>query len=142
MGLRMRSAKNEMLGRVPLFAACVPHELALIESIADEATVEAGRVLVREGRYGGEFFVVIEGSATATRGGEPLATFGPGSFFGEMALLDGGVRTATVTAVSDMRVLVLDPRSFTRLVDETPTVARAMLRTLSERLRTLEELWI
>ncbi len=142
----MRSAhhshKAEMLSRVPLFGACTRDELARIESITDEVDVEEGRVLVREGRVGGEFFVVVSGTAAATRGDQPLATFGPGAFFGEMALLDGRPRSATVVAQTPMRLLVLEPRSFARLIDETPTVARRMLTTLAERIRSLDETWL
>ncbi len=81
-------------------------------------------------------------NATASQGDQDLATFGPGSFFGEMALLDGGPRSATIVADEPMHLLVVDPRNFARLVDETPTVARKMLRVLAERVRALEEAWL
>ncbi len=84
----------------------------------------------------------MSGRATAFQGDQDLATFGPGGFFGEMALLDGGPRSATVVADEPMHLLVVDPRNFVRLVDETPTVARKMLRVLAERVRTLEEAWL
>lgn len=142
MALRTRSKKFEMLSQVPLLSGCTPAEIALIEKIVDEVDVEPGRVLAHEGRQGGEFFIVASGTATASRNGQTLASFGPGSFFGEMSLLDGGARSATVTAETQMHILVLDPRAFLQLVEKTPTVARAMLRELAQRIRKLEETWL
>lgn len=142
MALRTRSPKFEMLAQVPLLSGCTPAEIGLIEKIVDEVDVEPGRVLAQEGRHGGEFFIVVSGTATAARNGQTLATFGPGAFFGEMSLLDGRPRSATVTAQTSMHILVLDPRAFLQLVEKTPTVARAMLRELAGRIRSLEETWL
>jgi CRP/FNR family cyclic AMP-dependent transcriptional regulator len=103
-----------------------------------EVSVPAGRVLCREGGPGHEFFVLEEGSATVTVGGAQVATFGPGDFFGELALLDGsGARTATVTAESDAQVLVLTAAEFRSLLESEPTVAVRMLPAIGRRLRAV-----
>ena len=139
MARRTRTNKTQLLKNVSLFSACSTKELARIAALADEADVEAGRVLTREGTPGGEFFIIAEGKATASLRKKKLASFGPGSFFGEMSLLDHGPRSATVTADTDMHLLVVDPRSFASLIDDVPSVARKIMRTLAERLRNSEK---
>lgn len=136
--LKRKDEKIDLLRNVTLFKACNDKELAHIASIADVVSMSDGTVLCEEGKVGGEFFVVADGKASATLRGELLATYGPGSFFGEMSLLDHGPRAATVTAESDMSLLVLDPRAFDSLIKETPSVAYKVLRTLAERLRLAE----
>jgi CRP-like cAMP-binding protein len=74
-----------------------------------------------------------------TRGGRGIGTLGPGDFFGELALLSGGPRSATVTATSAVHLMMLAPAQFERVLDEEPAVRRAVLRALGERLRTLEK---
>jgi CRP/FNR family transcriptional regulator, cyclic AMP receptor protein len=95
-------------------------------------------VLTRQGQPGWEFFVIAEGEAKASMRGRGTVALKAGSFFGEMSLLDGGPRTATVTAETDMRLLVLSSRSFSALIDEVPTVGRRVLQTMAERLRAAE----
>lgn len=136
--LKRKDEKIELLRNVSLFRACNDKELAHIANIADVVTMPDGAVLCEEGKVGGEFFIVADGKATATLRGDLLATFGPGSFFGEMSLLDHGPRAATVTAESEMTLLVLDPRAFDSLIKDTPSVAYKVLRTLAERIRDLE----
>jgi CRP/FNR family transcriptional regulator, cyclic AMP receptor protein len=140
MALRRRgkNAKLELLGRVSLFSACNRGELARIASLADQVEAKAGSVLTREGEPGSEFFVIAAGNGKAAVKGRKVASLGPGSFFGELALLDQGPRTATVSAESDMELLVLDSRSFSALIEETPTVARKIFRELARRLRAAE----
>src|SRR4051794_1062590 len=117
-----RDAKIRLLGSVALFSTCAKHELRRIAALVDEIEVPKERTLTREGNPGREFFVVVQGSATARRGGRKVATIGPGSFFGELALLDQGPRAATVTADTDMQLLVLTSREFSSLLDEMPSV--------------------
>lgn len=131
--------KVGLLAQVPLFAACSPAELNHVAYLADERHVTNGEVLIREGEVGGDFFLVVEGTARVTKHGEELRELGPGAFFGELALLDLGPRTATVTAVTDMRLLTIAPRGLASMLMEHPTVALKMLRTLSERLRSVED---
>ncbi|MGH2978758.1 MAG: cyclic nucleotide-binding domain-containing protein [Solirubrobacterales bacterium] len=140
MALRRKGkdAKMRLLNDVALFRPCTKSELARIASLVDEVEAPEGKTLTREGESGWEFFVVAEGKATARRGGRKVAEIGPGSFFGEMSLLDEGPRSATVIADTDMHLLVLSSRSFSSLIDEVPAVARRILRGMAERLRSSE----
>lgn len=140
MPLRRQSknAKVELLRGVALFSQCSNRELTRIASLADEIQVPKGKALTRQGEPGREFFVVIDGKARATVRGRKGTKLGPGSSFGEMALLDQGLRSATVTAETDMDLLVLDSRSFSTLIEEVPSVARKVLRAMAERLRAAE----
>lgn len=131
--------KKELIKNTSLFSACNTKEVSAIASLADEVDVPAGYELAHEGRIGREFFVIADGEAKVSRGGRKVVTLGPGSFFGEMALLDQGPRTATVTAQTPMRLFVLDSRSFSSLIEAAPPVARKMLRALAQRLRTAEK---
>ena len=133
-----RDAKLDLLGNVRLFSTCNKRELARIASLVDEVEAPKGKVLVRQGDPGRECFVIAEGKAKATMRGKGTAMLGPGSFFGEMSLLDQGPRSATVTAESDMRLLVLGSREFSALINEVPPVAARIMRGLAERLRAAE----
>jgi CRP/FNR family cyclic AMP-dependent transcriptional regulator len=137
MSLR-HDALSDHLAQVSLFGGCTRKELQKLASITTETGVPAGRVLCQEGEIGTEFFVVVEGTATVTIAGDYVATVGPGGFFGEMALLDGGARVATVTAITDMQVLVMSRREFVTLLAAVPTVSRRMLEALGARLRTAD----
>src|ERR1700676_1326557 len=95
---RRSNERLELLRGIGLFSSCHWSELSRIGSLSTMVEVPQGTVLVQEGRPGREFFVVVDGAATASRRGVWLADFHAGSFFGELALLDGGVRTATVVA--------------------------------------------
>jgi CRP/FNR family cyclic AMP-dependent transcriptional regulator len=133
-----KDTKVRLLSGVPLFSACSRGELGRIASLVDQLEVPAGKVLAREGDPGWEFFVVCEGRATATKRGRKVGSLGRGSFFGEMSLLDEGPRSATVTAETDMQLLVLTSRSFSDLIADNPSVSRKLLRGLAERLRAAE----
>jgi CRP/FNR family transcriptional regulator, cyclic AMP receptor protein len=135
---RDRDAKVELLRGVSLFSACSGRELTRIASLADEIAVPEGRVLIRQGRPGREFFVIVDGRAKVSARGKRATTIGPGAGFGEMSLLDQGPRTATVTAQSDMYLLVLDSRSFFSLIEEVPSVANKIFRVMAARLRQAE----
>jgi CRP/FNR family transcriptional regulator, cyclic AMP receptor protein len=141
MALRRRSRndKVELLRGVSLFSACSGRELHRIASLADEIDVPSGRVLVRQGDPGREFFVIVEGKAKVSARGKKGVMLGPGSGFGELALLDQGPRSATVTADTDMHLLVLDSRSFFSLIEEVPSVAGKVFRAMAQRLRTAEQ---
>jgi CRP/FNR family cyclic AMP-dependent transcriptional regulator len=135
---RNKDAKVKLLSRVPLFAACSKSDLSRIASLADQIEVPAGKVLTRQGEPGWECFITVAGKARASMRGRRNVSFGPGSFFGEMSLLDGGPRSATVIADTDMCLLVLDSRSFSSLLDQVPTVRRNVMRGMAERLRESE----
>ena len=137
-GRQGRDAKIRLLSGVALFSSCAKHELRRIAALVDELEAPKGKTLAREGDTGSEFFVVVDGTATATRRGRKVATIGPGSFFGELALLDQGPRAATVRADTDMQLLVLTSRAFSTLLEDTPSVSRRILRGMAERLRASE----
>lgn len=130
--------KARLLARVPLFSHLDGKALAHVETLVDSVDVKAGTILMTEGRIGQEFFVVLEGSIDVTRGGSPLATLGPGDYLGEIALLDDGPRTATATAATDARLLVLAHREFHTLIDQYPGIRTAVLQSLAERVRRLD----
>ena len=130
-----RDAKLERLAALPLFSGSGRRDLERIARRCTEVSVPAGRVLCREGEAGLEFFVLESGSVTVTRGGTPVTTLGPGDFFGELALLDGGTRNATVTAETDVDVIVLSRQEFAELLDEEPAVAARMMPAIGARLR-------
>ena len=140
MALRRKSkdTKLELLGQVELFRHCRKTDLSRIAALVDEVEAPQGKTLTREGELGWEAFVVAEGQATARRGNRKLATIGPGSIIGEMSLLDRGPRTATVTADTDMHLLVLSSRALSQMLDEVPAVGRRILSGMAERMRELE----
>ena len=133
----MADSRIEMLKSVPLFAECDDKQLAFIATQVDEVDFVAGRDLCREGAAGGEFFIILSGTAEVRRQGRHLRELGPGDFFGEIALLDGGPRTATVTALSPMRCLVLSRGQFQSVIRQNALIAVSVLQTLGERLRAL-----
>jgi CRP/FNR family cyclic AMP-dependent transcriptional regulator len=111
----------------------------MLANISDELQVESGRVLMSQGDAGQEAFVIEEGAAEVVRDGQLLATVGPGSYVGELALIDAGPRSATVTATTPMRVLVIGTREFSTLLDEVPGLARRVLVSTARRLRAANE---
>jgi CRP/FNR family transcriptional regulator, cyclic AMP receptor protein len=129
-----RNEKVEWIRHVPLFMQCSKRELAQIAGIADEIDLREGKVLIREGERGREFFVLLEGNAEVTKDGRRINTLGPGDFFGEIALVSQSPRTATVTATSPVHTLVITDRSFRRLLDDQPEIQRKVLVALAERL--------
>jgi CRP-like cAMP-binding protein len=129
-----RNAKMDLLKRVPLFSGCSKKELGSLALSADELDLNEGHVLTREGRPAREFFVLVEGTVRVTRDGRELADLGAGDWFGEIALLTNTPRTATVTATSPVRVLVITDRSFRRVVQDMPSIAVKVLASVGERL--------
>jgi CRP/FNR family cyclic AMP-dependent transcriptional regulator len=129
-----RNAKIELLKKVPLFAGCSKGELHELALVADEIDLREGRTLVREGHSGREFFVLVEGTVRVSRKGRKLTDLGPGDWFGEIALLTKTPRTATVTATSPLRVLVITDRSFRHVVESMPSIGIKVLASVGERL--------
>jgi len=124
----------DRLKGVPLLEACTAEELDRIATLAEEIEVPAAEVLTHEGEREALFYIVATGTATVTREGHKLTTLGPGAFFGEVALLTHGPRTATVTADTAMKLLRLDERSFTALLRDAPTVGQKILEGVAKRL--------
>ncbi len=129
-----KNAKVELLKKVPLFAGCTKAELRELALVADEASLREGVVLTKEGSTGREFFVLVDGTVRVSRKGRKLAELGPGDWFGEIALLTSVPRTATVTATSPVRVLVIGDRRFRGTVETMPSIALKVLASVGERL--------
>jgi CRP/FNR family cyclic AMP-dependent transcriptional regulator len=134
-----RTRRRDALATVALFERCTKKELDAVAELTTEISLEAGRVLCREGEVGGEFFVIVDGTATLAQRGRDIRGVGAGSAIGEMALLDGGPRTATARAATPMTVLVLNRREFDALLERAPSVARKLLVVLGGRLRAAEK---
>ena len=130
----MATADVSDLAAVPLFASLAEPELNEIAAWFEVKEVGAGVRLVGEGTTGTTFFVLAEGRADVTAGGERIASLGSNEFFGEMALLGLGRRTATVTTTSEARVLVIVGDDFRRLRSRFPAVAAQIEATMAERL--------
>jgi CRP/FNR family transcriptional regulator, cyclic AMP receptor protein len=135
-----RDQRNDILRRVDLLSGCTPAELRRIAALLTEIDVDAGTVLTQEGKQGAEFFIILEGYASVVRNNVLLATLGPLQFFGELALLDGGVRTATVVATTDLHLFVLSRTEFKKLWQSFPSVSARMLHALATRIRRVDEL--
>jgi CRP-like cAMP-binding protein len=125
----------ERLRAVNLFAGCTEDELRRIDRFTTESQVAAGRVLCQEGVVGRQTFVILDGEAVITIGGVEIARVGAGSIVGEMAVLDGAMRSATVIAATPMRVLALSGPELEELLSQVPKVTRRVLAALSGRLR-------
>lgn len=130
-----RDPKLSRLDSIPLFTGCDRREIRAIGRLGDLTRRDRGTVLIEQGHSGREVFIIVDGSVTVSRNGEAVATLGPGEVVGEVAVLDRGRRTATVTADTPVEVLVFDPRSFASLLHEAPVVARRMLAETATRLR-------
>ena len=126
--------KVKLLGQVPFFAGLSKKELEQVATIADELDFPAGKVLIREGDRGREFFVLVEGTVEITRGGETLDTRDAPEFFGEIALVVDRPRVATVTTVTPTLALVLTDRAFKSLLQRSPEIALKVLQAVGERL--------
>ncbi len=131
-------AKRDVVGqlsRVPLFSGCSRKDLQTIARVVKDIDHSSDTVIAREGEPGVGLFVIVDGTADVTIGGKKKASLGPGDFFGEIALLDGGPRTATVTATSDIAMLGLTEWVFRGLMQEHPTIAVKTLQQMAARLR-------
>ena len=129
-----KNAKVDLLKRTPLFSECSKAELGALALTADELDLRDGTVLTEEGRAGREFFVLIEGTVSVTQKGKSIGDLEPGDWLGEVALLTDTPRTATVTATSPLRVLVLTDRAFRQAVKGMPSIALKVLDKVGERL--------
>ncbi len=130
-----RDGKLEHLAKVRLFSTLNKRELAVIGKAADVVNAKAGTAIVTEGAIGHEFYLILSGTASVRRNGRKIARLTVGDYFGEMALLDKGPRSATVTAETDLELAVISQREFLGVLDEVPTVAHKLLVTMAGRLR-------
>ena len=129
-----KDAKIELLKRVPLFERCSKRELAQIAALADELDLPSARDLTREGAGGWEFIVLVEGEADVVRKRRVINELGPGDFVGEIALLTGRPRTATVRTRGPSRILVLTASAFRTLMHDVPSIKDKILAALAARL--------
>ncbi len=129
---------KDYLKDVTFFSACTSKELELIARATTRLSFAAGDVLAREGRGGHELMVIVDGEARVSIAGRPIATLSPGECFGEIALLDRGPRTATVTADTALTVEVIGQHEFETLIDGAPHLCRGLLIGLARRLRAAD----
>jgi CRP/FNR family cyclic AMP-dependent transcriptional regulator len=134
-----RDARILHLQRVPLFAGFDEDELGRVAELSRIAEVRAGTMVTQTGEPGDSFFIIIDGSVAVRPPGGAGSELQPGDFFGEMSLLDGEPRSATIVATTDLRLLIVDRSHFWRLLDEAPDLARRILTILSRRVRRLEQ---
>ena len=133
-----RDEKLDLLRTVPLFSGMRDKELERVAALADIVDLPADRQIMTQGARGAEMFIVVSGSARVERDGTSLGVKGVGEILGEIALLDGGPRTATVTLAEPSRMLVLARREFRELMDEFPEVRLQVLEAAALRLRALD----
>jgi len=134
-----REEKIRLLERVPIFEGCSTRQLRAVADISKVVEVPERTVLTRQGEPGEEFFIIVDGTALVTLSMTRRHRLKPGEFFGEMSLLDGGPRSATVKAETDLRVLVINRAHFWELIRAVPELTQQMLVGLSRRLRELEK---
>ncbi len=126
------------LSEISIFKECSAKELKSISRLLTQVRVKPGSVLTKQGEPGREFMIILEGQATVRRDGKVLATLGPGDFFGELAVIAGVPRNATITADTDMIVDALNRREFSSLLDESPKIAKKILVGAVTRLHENE----
>jgi CRP/FNR family cyclic AMP-dependent transcriptional regulator len=129
-----KDAKVELISRVPLFARCSKKELRMIANLADQIEWPEGKTLIKEGRPGSEFFILIEGTASVSQGGSKLRDLLAGDWAGEIALISDVPRTATVVTTSPIRALVMTRGGFSQLMTDSPSIAAKVLAGLGERV--------
>jgi CRP/FNR family cyclic AMP-dependent transcriptional regulator len=130
----MTAEATELLGRVPLFSGLDPRELETISRTVHERTFNAGDTVAEEGQGGVGFFVIKSGEAKVSVGGDEVRRLGPGDYFGEIALISEGSRTATVTAESELQCYGLTPWEFRPLVQTNAGIAWKILQALAKQV--------
>jgi CRP-like cAMP-binding protein len=131
-----RDRKIELLRQVSIFERASKNELARVGAIASEEQYPQGVALVREGQYDDGFFIVLQGEVDVRRRGRLLRTLGRGEFFGEIALLARGPRTATVTTGTPVEVLRITGKDFRKVLKASPTLSLKVGEALADRLST------
>ena len=129
-----RNQKVELIRHAPLFANCSKRELEEIAHLADEIDLNQGKEMTRQGSPGREFFVLLEGEADVAKDGRVINQLSAGDFFGEIALVSDSPRTATVTATTPVRALVITDRDFRHLLKDQPEIQTKVLAALAARL--------
>ncbi len=130
----IRDSYLRHLASVPVFSNCTKRQLQEIGKVADELILPVGKVLARQGEVGFEMFILLDGTAEVTRDGQRVATVTVGDVVGELAVLSGHPRNATVTAETELGVLVLTHRGLDQLLDDIPGLAKHMLYEVTARI--------
>jgi CRP/FNR family cyclic AMP-dependent transcriptional regulator len=128
----------DQIRSVPLFSGFGDKELQRVAAIAKEVEFSAGKIIAKQGESGVGFHMIAAGEATVSVDGVDHATLGAGTYFGEISLIDGGARSATVTAKSDLKTISLTSWDFNALLDEYPELSRLLLIQVCRRLRSVE----
>jgi CRP/FNR family transcriptional regulator, cyclic AMP receptor protein len=131
---RIPKQQIDFLRAVPLFSGCSQAELRHVATLGTPVSAEEGAHLTTQGEPGREFFLVLDGTASCRIGTKEVKRFTKGGYFGELALLHGGRRTADVVAVTPMELLVFDSREFRSMLATMPGISVKMLANLAERL--------
>lgn len=132
-------ARIRHLQRVPLFSGFDEDELRRVAALSRIVEAPVGTVVTQIGEPGDSFFIIIDGAMAVRTPVGAGSQLQPGDFFGEMSLLDGEPRSATIVATTDVRLLIVDRSHFWRLLNETPDLVSRMLTILSRRVRRLEQ---
>jgi CRP/FNR family cyclic AMP-dependent transcriptional regulator len=135
----VRDDKVEHLSTVPMFKRCSQTQLRAVAKVAGTFQAPAGMILTRAGEPGNQFFLIVEGTARVQVSPRRQARLAPGDFFGEMSLLDGEPRSATVIAETPLRLLFITRKNFATLLAEVPDLPLRILTTLSRRVREAEQ---
>ena len=130
-----KRAGTQLLAGVPLFAGLPTKHLKRIRDLAEPADYMAGASLVKEGTEGDAFFVILEGLAKVVVGKRTINRLMPGDYFGEISLLDGGLRSASVVSETPLKVLVIDRARFLKLIESEGSIAIALLETTARAIR-------
>lgn len=135
---RNQSEKVQHLSEVPMFRQLSQAQLRRLAKHVDEVTVDEGKVLAREGSKERELLIVVDGQATVRRNDRKIAQLSVGDVIGEMSLVDDEPRSATVTADSDMTLLVIASREFQPLLEDVPGMAKGIMKAMAKRLRVAD----
>ena len=130
-----KSAMRDLIANLSLFASCSKRELSLLAGIAEQVEAPPGTVVCAEGQADLGLHVVVDGTVRVTVGGEERRQLGAGAFFGEISLFDGGPRSATVEAMSDVTLLHIPAWGFNAVLKQEPELAIKMLKELAARIR-------
>ena len=136
--MRTRDARIRALAKVPLTAGLSKRELSRVLSLGDELEFIPGKVIVEIGDQARDFYMILEGKARLEVPRKRAETLGPGDYFGEMAVLDGGPRTAEITAQTHVTALRIDKKDFLALLDTYGSIGRKILTEMTKRVRAAE----
>jgi CRP/FNR family transcriptional regulator, cyclic AMP receptor protein len=140
MGVRAATGDARSLQELPLFSGCSRREYAHAARLGTRVQVKAGATLIEQNQPGREFLVLVDGCARCSIDGHTIADYAPGDFFGELSLLDGGARIATVVMDSPGELLVLSQGEFFELLDTSPSVMKKLLVEGARRQRATAQM--